>query len=409
MFAAAFDPDGRTLATGGSGGTSLWDADSGKLRNRLASNSCNAVTFSPHSRILASMNGLHVTLWELSTGSALCRITGHNSMVHSMAFDCEGDMLATGGDTVGTVRLWAIPSGQCLRVFDGHSEMVTSVALDPGGGILASAGFDRTIRLWDVATGGTVSILEGHTDVVWALSFSGDGRVLTSNSADGTVRLWETDSGQCRAVLPAFALGDWMQSVAFHPHLPILAAVGPDVSQSSTQVDPVVHLWELDVDRLLAHSATPSVSYTTSKIVLVGESGVGKTGLGWRLAHGEFVEHASTHGQQFWLLDELGGTGADGTKREAILWDLAGQPDYRLTHALYLDDADLALVLFDPTHGDDPLRGVEYWLRQLGRHRPIVLVAARGDRGAPRLTTEEIGAFCAERGLAGYVVTSALR
>jgi small GTP-binding protein len=176
-----------------------------------------------------------------------------------------------------------------------------------------------------------------------------------------------------------------------------------------TQDDSLVHLWELDVDRLLAHPATPSVAYTTAKIVLVGEPGVGKTGLGWRLAHRKFVEHSSTHGQQFWLLDELCSTGPDGAEREAILWDLAGQPDYRLIHALYLDDVDLALVLFDPTRDDDPLRCVEYWLRQLGRDRPIILVAARSDVGAPRLTTEEIKAFCADRGIAGYVATSALR
>ncbi|MGH4011093.1 MAG: Rab family GTPase [Pseudonocardiaceae bacterium] len=124
---------------------------------------------------------------------------------------------------------------------------------------------------------------------------------------------------------------------------------------------------------------------------------------------GEFIEHSSTHGQQFWLLDELGGRAADGTEREAILWDLAGQPDDRLIHALYLDDADLALVLFDLTRDDDPLRGVEYWLRQLGHDCPIILVAARSDRGSPRLTTEEIEASCADRGIAGYVTTSALR
>ena len=28
----------------------------------------------------------------------------------------------------------------------------------------------------------------------------------------------------------------------------------------------------------------------------------GKTGLGWRLAQGEFNEHYSTHGQQFWVI-----------------------------------------------------------------------------------------------------------
>ncbi|MGH3853725.1 MAG: TIR domain-containing protein [Pseudonocardiaceae bacterium] len=409
VVAAAFHPDGSILATGGIGGTCLWDVDSGKLRDRFSSDSCYAVAFSPHGRILASTNDPDVvTLWELSTSSELLR-TAHTRSARSVAFDGEGDMLATGGAD-GTVRLWAILSGQRLCALDGHSETVTSVAFHPGGGILASAGFDRTIRLWDVATGGTVSTLEGHTNAVLDISVSGDGRVLASNSADGTVRFWETEGGRCGAVLPvflpAFSLGNLMRSVAFHPHLPIVAAVGPTDEHGDGFV---VHLWELDVGRLLAHSATPSVRYTTAKIVLVGESGVGKTGLGWRLAHGEFVEHASTHGQQFWLLDELGGTGADGTKREAILWDLAGQPDYRLIHALYLDDADLALVLFDPTRDDEPLRGVEYWLRQLGRDRPIILVAARSDRGAPRLTAEEIEAFCNERAVVGYVATSALR
>jgi GTPase SAR1 family protein len=65
------------------------------------------------------------------------------------------------------------------------------------------------------------------------------------------------------------------------------------------------------------------------------------------------------------VLNELGTRRADGTECEAILWDLAGQPDYRLTHALFLDDADLALVLFDPTDSRDPLHGVEFWLKQL--------------------------------------------
>ena len=65
-----------------------------------------------------------------------------------------------------------------------------------------------------------------------------------------------------------------------------------------------------------------SVLYTTAKIVLVGDSGVGKTGLGWRLAHDEFKEQASTHGQQFWMLDSLATTRGDGTDCEAVLWDL---------------------------------------------------------------------------------------
>jgi hypothetical protein len=39
--------------------------------------------------------------------------------------------------------------------------------------------------------------------------------------------------------------------------------------------DAVVHLWHLDPDRLLGQSRPPSVTCTSAKIVLVGESGVG--------------------------------------------------------------------------------------------------------------------------------------
>jgi small GTP-binding protein len=154
--------------------------------------------------------------------------------------------------------------------------------------------------------------------------------------------------------------------------------------------------------------------YTTAKIALVGDSGTGKTGLGWRLAHREFKEHPSTHGQQFWVIDEWGAVRKDGTQCEAVLWDLAGQPDYRLVHALFLDDVDLALVLFDPTNRQEPLKGVEYWLKHLkkerrdGRKRRVILVGARADRDVPTLTRGELEEFCGRHGVECYVGTSAL-
>ncbi|HMQ33980.1 MAG TPA: hypothetical protein PKD53_24825, partial [Chloroflexaceae bacterium] len=111
--------------------------------------------------------------------------------------------------------------------------------------------------------------------------------------------------------------------------------------------------------------AVESTHYTTAKVVLVGDSGVGKTGLGWRMAKGEFKEHASTHGQQFWVVGELGKTRADGTQCEAVLWDLAGQHVYRPIHSIFLDDVDTALVLFDPSNRPDPLKGAQFWLEQL--------------------------------------------
>jgi GTPase SAR1 family protein len=168
-----------------------------------------------------------------------------------------------------------------------------------------------------------------------------------------------------------------------------------------------------------------TIGYTTARIALLGDSGVGKTGLGWRIAHGEFREHASTHGQQFWVVDQLGRIRRDGTQCEAVLWDLAGQPDYRLIHALFLDHVDLGLLLFDPANRERPLAGVEYWMRHLRSatlrsvvgqsppyavlqsSAPTLLVAARCDRGTPTLSASEIEDFCRRQGIGFYVSTSA--
>src|SRR6266513_1018652 len=149
--------------------------------------------------------------------------------------------------------------------------------------------------------------------------------------------------------------------VAFHPHAPILATLGEE--------DTIIRLWNVDVAALLdTASTTASVHYTTIKIALVGDSAVGKSGLGYRIAEDRFQITESTHGQQFWVVDKLGATRKDGTQCEAVLWDFAGQPNFRPIHALFLDDVDLALVLFDPSR-PDTFTGVDYWLKQLSQNQ----------------------------------------
>jgi GTPase SAR1 family protein len=137
---------------------------------------------------------------------------------------------------------------------------------------------------------------------------------------------------------------------------------------------------------------------------------VGKSALGYRLIHGRFERQESTHGQQFWVFPALGKQRADETDCEAILWDFAGQPDYRLVHALFVDNADLALVLFDASELSDPLHGVGFWLKQLQTeqsHCPIILVAAQTDRGSSSLTPQELDAFCKKHNIVGPITTSA--
>jgi small GTP-binding protein len=389
----------------------LWDAATGKLLHILEDNShyVFSVAWSPDGRTLASGNSNSVVkFWDVETCKLRYERKGHFGEVNAVAWTPDGQTLASAGRD-GTIRLWDAAACRLRYILEERSDWLRSLSWSPDGRTLASGGHNKTVWLWDAATGQLKLILEGHTKTISSVSFSFDGRQMASKALDGTIRLWRCGTWENVAVLKEESSEAWASSLAFHPKAPVLATLG--------EGDKVIRIWDLDLDILLgAAPERDDVLYTTAKITLVGDSGVGKTGLGWRLAHGEFKEHPSTHGQQFWVIDELGATRSDGTQCEAVLWDLAGQPDYRLVHTLFLDDVDLALVLFDPANRQEPLKGAEYWLKQLsrvrrdGRKRRVILVGARADRGVPTLTREELEEFCKQQGVeGGYVGTSALK
>ncbi|HEX5727750.1 MAG TPA: GTP-binding protein, partial [Longimicrobiaceae bacterium] len=413
VLSVAFHPTGVTLATGGADRTiRIWDTYTGALLRTLDVQEewVYSVAYHPDGGILVSGDGSGVIrLWNAAGGSPLGRIEAHKRSVKDLAYEPRGHGLVSAG-VDGTVALWNPVSGAPMRMFP-HGDLVWSATFDPTGLTLLTAGRDRSIKVWDVQSGVLLRTLEGHRSGIETVAVSSDGRLLASkDDSGGEVRLWRCDTWDPLGVIPAAAVptdGSWR--LAWSPQRLQLATVaGAGAEPNSIQV------WDLDADLLLRRRSEPAtvraVHHTTAKVVLVGDHSVGKSALGYRLVHGEFREQASTHGQQFWVYPELGTRRQDGTQCEAILWDLAGQPDYRLIHALFLDDADLALVLFDASDIRDPLHGVAFWLKQLqagGTRCPTLLVGAQADRGTPTLTGEELETFCRQHGIAAHVRTSA--
>ena len=386
-------------------------------------------------------------LWDLETGENLRTLLGDTGEVTAVAMLADGRRALSGSDNT-TLRLWDLDTGETLRTLKGHTDEVWAVAVLADGRRALSGSGDATLRLWDLQTGATLRTLEGHSDEVWAVAVLADGRRALSGSDDRTLRLWDLETGEILRSLvhtgeinTVAVLADGRRALSgssdntlllwdlqtgaalrrFEGHTDVVTSIAilPGGRRAiSCSWDGTLRLWDIQP----AGEDAETVGYTTARIALLGDSGVGKTGLGWRIAHGAFREHSSTHGQQFWVIDQLGRTRQDGTQFEAVLWDLAGQPDYRLIHALFLDQANLGLLVFDPTNRERPLAGVEYWLRHLRaaiaraiaagdslavRGAPTLLVAARADRGTPTLTADEIEAFRARHNISGYAVTSA--
>jgi small GTP-binding protein len=404
IYSVAWSPDSQRLASASADSTiRLWEAAKGNALQVLEGHEGRvwSVAWSPDSQRLASgSDDKTIRLWDTASGKHLQTLQGHTSNVHSVAWSPDGQFLASASaEPDKTICLWDSASGKQLQTLHGHTRTIYSVAWSPDGQLLASASADKTIRLWKAIKGNALQVLEGHSTQLSCAVFSADGRWLASND-DADIRLWRCDTWVCAAVVEQPESGIW-PGLAFHPLLPLLATLG--------KYD-IIRIWELD-EAVLLSQAQDNVNYTTAKLVLVGDSGVGKTGLGWRLAHGEFKEHSSTHGQQFWPVKQLDYKRADGTECEAVLWDLAGQQAYRQIHSIFLDNVAAALVLFDASNRQEPLKGVQFWLEQLkgkGEMPPVVLVGARVDVSPPALSQEEFEQFCKRYGVrGGYISTSA--
>lgn len=408
IFGVAWSPEGQMLASGAKDKScKLWNVETGALHQIFKDDlmdSVGSIAWSPDGQTLASgSSDGSVRLWDCNSGQVRKAQTIGDAPVVCLAWSPDSQRLAASSEA-NIVHLWDVAKQETPRSLKEQMGLVYSLAWFPDGQTLVTGSDDSTIRLWDAESGKQIRVIEGHTKHITSLSFSSGGDYLASKSNDKTVRIWRCVNWNTIAILRE-ASYSWTSSAAFNPKSNHLATYAENV--------PEINIWEIDFDILNAAPVEASVHYATAKIALVGDSGVGKTGLGWRLAHGEFKEHPSTHGQQFWVIDELGGGRADGTECEAVLWDFAGQPDYRLVHSLFLDDVDLALVLFDPANREKPLSGVEFWLKQLSRRRNhpgnAILVGARIDRGAPTLTTQELENYCHRHNVSGgYVATSAV-
>lgn len=405
VYDTAWSPDGRMLASGSKDqSVLLWDFLTGNILQKITNKHfVYSLAWNSIGTKLAIGNLNDIDIWNIEKRRIEISLRGHKDSILGIAWHLSGKILAS-VSVDRSLRVWDLATGSQELVLEGHSDYVSFLSWIPNQQVIATSSHDKSVRIWNLVSKKCIQVLEGHSESIFCLSLSYDNSLLISTGHDGS-RIWRTDNWQTIAVIPEKHDGMGLTSSAFHPNMHRLALPGKE--NRSTNILDVDHQILLSYERF-----DESLNYTTAKIVLVGDSGVGKTGLGWRLAHGEFREHASTHGQQFWSIPELGLKRQDGTDCEAVLWDLAGQPDYRLVHSLYLDDVDTALILFDPTNRQDPLAGVDFWLSQLKqKDRDLcnaILVGARTDRGTSTLTDEELQAYCERNGISGgYLPTSA--
>jgi WD40 repeat protein len=233
LYSVAFGPAGRTLATGGLNGITLWSVRRRAVlaEMRFSGGAVRAIAFDRRGNILAAAGSDgKIRLWNPVTGRPIL-VASTGSPVSGLAFSPDGRELAASSGSelvllnVATGRRIGAP----LRPKTGA---IYGVAFSPNGRTVAGAGSNGHIVLWDwaaharvtkvlygpvpsysiafspngqaLAVGGTNTTavwnlalsrnrrqrLTSHRGAVYGVAFSPDGKMLASGGADRTISLW---------------------------------------------------------------------------------------------------------------------------------------------------------------------------------------------------------------------------
>ena len=205
--AVQFSGDGRLLAVAyeivayEKGTIQVFDVDSWKLEQDIASVPLYAVIFSPDGRRLSNAGDLGTEIWDLKAQKKVAGVSPPFGGSVALSFSPDGRWVAT-ADQDTFVRVYDASTGSLHSSLQGSLLEPTAVAFAAGGKSLVVGSVDRTVSIIDPDAGKAIRVLPKQPGLVWSIDVAADGKraVIAYNSAERFsdihhLTLWDLEKG----------------------------------------------------------------------------------------------------------------------------------------------------------------------------------------------------------------------
>ena len=129
--------------------------------------------------------------------------------------------------------------------------------------------------------------------------------------------------------------------------------------------------------KLQIHKDDKKVLNEEAKVVLLGDSGVGKSSIAMRYVNNTFSEafEVTIGGGYLQQTVRL----RDGSTLKLDIWDTGGQERFRSLLQLYYRDANAAFIVYDVT-SEKSLESCEYWVNELSSREENCIMCLVGNK-----------------------------
>ena len=207
IFAVALTSDGQFAACGRGNQLLVYHLPTRRMTPRLVDpklektgiyTNCGAahldlihsLAFNPAGDLLASGGYREVKLWRrLRNSPKIALANVHSNVTEALAATIDGKWFATAGDE-GTIKVWDASRGECVKVFTGHEQLITSLKFSPDGTKLVSASKDKTICVWDLTSGKLFAHGRANEEVN-AVTWLSQRKQIASGGATNVIQVWQ--------------------------------------------------------------------------------------------------------------------------------------------------------------------------------------------------------------------------